>query len=1712
MFFFRKRPYFLRIFSLTCLLSTLQATLAPTISWALTAGPMAPEFSSFEPVDTTDMVNLSTGDFTYNIPLLEVPGPEGSYPVALSYHAGIGPDEESSWVGLGWSLNPGALNRYVNGVPDDMNGSGELIRDTWEGGYTRITSLGIGIGMSAGEGQLGVGFGMAFGNDTYKGSDIGGNFHVGYTSQSGIGVGFSTGSNPYGEQYSTFGVTASAKAGYGFSSSAGLGVGVVSGDASITASAKGRFLDHAIGGSASISTSSGQVTSGVYSISNSQSINRNAGVITSRSDNFDFTLPLPYGISLSYGRNVTRYYIDQMDYSQCYGALYVKNIPVSGFGNVVFDCVSFKEFPTYDSEPDAGMGGSIPSYDTYQVLGQGIGGSIQPYIFEHGSLFRKTAKDNNGVPVNGVYFDYAFRPFENKVGFRFVNDFANAYIKDVPTSYNSSTEYLSGIVNSIGEDRAANPNNSNDFNKENGMLAGSRHIEWFTNQEIYDATKLIQGENEAQRLVRLSNLKGFIPDLVNRSNYLEVQGEYGQDAPDNIGGFLVTNKTGVSYHYSIPVYNFSDYTEQSSSVSGESVRKIMKSLPYAYTWLMTGITGPDYVDRPPYGVIDDNDWGYWVKFDYGKWTDKYIWRNPVEGSNKDLNSRISVFSSGRKELYYLNAIKTRSHTALFVKDMKRDGKGVGNSASGGFNMEFDPYGNVVSLPAATLKLNKILLFNNRVLDKELEKIGLISSTEELQALGSDLNHVYTVTVMGGIPDTRKFHSGEKILDIYDIVDTGIENAAMRQVVFDYDYSLCPQTPNSFDLDYIAENYAISDVNSGKLTLNGYEILGLNSSKIIPSTGFEYCLADTPYNKDARDVWGMYKSDYTVSESERRRTRQVTSDVSSENVMAWSLSKIKTPLGAEIIIEYESDQIRNTGLTDFQNFSVKSVDPLGGNIIRLGLYTNVNLQNYISLGDSIDLKLLLWVDYPQNDFTCPVRVEHLDFIKIYNKLQNEETCPVLMIGNDYIDVMVSGTLFDNLNNYHCDGFMDTYLKLDIGNVIVSNNSQDNKPGGGIRVKSIGLRHDNTENVTIFQYLNGTTSYEPVDLNIHYHGSNENFRRVNYHNLVYPYYHTILANSAFLPPPGVLYEEVIVQDIVRHYNSPNSYTELEGVGSTKYVFSVFDKNLMMPRSGSSKTLTSDNYDLQIVRFKNLGNRSGLLKSVTNYSGANATGNVLSRTENRYLHDSLTETEYEQALDQYHSNQGRTDQAFFERKVVNGANKLQITEIEEYPVINFATYSYDGVRGLESEYRVLGYDFFSGNPLISVASDANGNKFMREEIPAYRKYPSLGHRVNNGSNRHMLDQMAATYIYKAVENVTNPVSTDDYTTTAFIGASAITWTDNLSVIENNKQSGVGIINQANTWRMNGSYIWTGNSAMVLNNDGTFNLSDFSHFDFANPESNSDWRKVSTVNYVNNYSKVLEVSDMNNVNSSAICDPSSKYVIASAANAARDEIAYTGCEFKDYYTINSDPVKSILEGYVKLGNGAVVNDKNRAHTGMHALKVDKSQEGFSYSFLPRLGKYYRASVWVHIPNFEDESQHLDYARIICRYKDSKVQIGGMAILNEKFKANAHHLINLDISADQISLINGVLPEIEFVCLNRADQSIYFDDFRVSPLDASLFTYVYDLDNGRLTHILNNENLYQRFEYDDMGTLRKVFQELFYPAEKIVSEQSFNYGKNHVE
>ena len=98
------------------------STIIPTNTFAITSGPTQEEYATFQSATSSGMVSHYTGDFTYNIPLLNVPGPDGGYPINLFYDGNNSVDAAGSWVGLGWNLNIGSIQRQLRGLPDDFNG------------------------------------------------------------------------------------------------------------------------------------------------------------------------------------------------------------------------------------------------------------------------------------------------------------------------------------------------------------------------------------------------------------------------------------------------------------------------------------------------------------------------------------------------------------------------------------------------------------------------------------------------------------------------------------------------------------------------------------------------------------------------------------------------------------------------------------------------------------------------------------------------------------------------------------------------------------------------------------------------------------------------------------------------------------------------------------------------------------------------------------------------------------------------------------------------------------------------------------------------------------------------------------------------------------------------------------------------------------------------------------------------------------------------------------------------------------------------------------------------------------------------------------------------------------------------------------------------------------------------------------------------------
>jgi hypothetical protein len=124
----------------------------------------------------------------------------------------------------------------------------------------------------------------------------------------------------------------------------------------------------------------------------------------------------------------------------------------------------------------------------------------------------------------------------------------------------------------------------------------------------------------------------------------------------------------------------------------------------------------------------------------------------------DAAGQYKSYEEGKKQLYYLNSIETRSHVALFLKSNREDGK----SSNGG-----------VAVP---LKLDEICLLKKEVYKKLL-----------------------------GTPYLTPEYAGQIVVtclssDYSQAAKDFMVRNCEKRVIFTYGYDLCKSTPNAGGLN------------------------------------------------------------------------------------------------------------------------------------------------------------------------------------------------------------------------------------------------------------------------------------------------------------------------------------------------------------------------------------------------------------------------------------------------------------------------------------------------------------------------------------------------------------------------------------------------------------------------------------------------------------------------------------------------------------------------------------------------------------------------------------------------------------------------------------------------------------------------------------------------------------------------------------------------
>src|ERR1051325_3085712 len=662
----------------------LAENILPTISWALTSGPSQPEFSSFEPVATTNMVNDFTGDFTYNLPVLNIPGANGGgYSLSLSYHSGASPEEEASWVGYGWTLNPGAISRNKRGFPDDYKG--QTVKYWNKVPANQTVSVGMGASIEAFSIGVPLNLNASLRYNNYKGFGYSagagvnlanGLVSLGYSISDGDGS-FSVRINPgalisvrhHEEKKSdNDGAKKASKA------LTQQELRMVQKKEEYKRQREQRLRNPLSHSSLTLAGSN----YGIFTFSD-QVRNESLTEYTGASFNLDVSVmgtltPLQVGPtfdlngSYSYQQNK-----NDVNPLPVYGYMYSSSAPSNG--NTMMDYY-MEKMNAYDKQ-DKYLGIPFNNADIYSVTGEGVGGGFRMYNKKAGHFHPNAVSSSIGIYNLGGEIEAGLNiggGFDLGVGFQSLssNNWADTLVTD--RSFADSSSYDEANFFRFNNDLGGSLEyGSNDDNPESADLkmvnAGVPGFKKFA--PVLSTSKFSFYTNSGERSGRSSyisyhtnrqmtwtengkkyksyNLNSYTNGLVTRT---------GTAILDQVGEIATFNEDGSRYVYGLPVYSRNEgnmqYDLQGLSSSAinhnylayRNINSNIKSkvgeerdAPYATSYLLTEITSSDYVDRTMDGPTDD-DFGGFTRFSYKRIygtndkssaTSWYRWRIPYTG-------------------------------------------------------------------------------------------------------------------------------------------------------------------------------------------------------------------------------------------------------------------------------------------------------------------------------------------------------------------------------------------------------------------------------------------------------------------------------------------------------------------------------------------------------------------------------------------------------------------------------------------------------------------------------------------------------------------------------------------------------------------------------------------------------------------------------------------------------------------------------------------------------------------------------------------------------------------------------------------------------------------------------------------------------------------------------------------------------------------------
>lgn len=910
----------------------IQSICCPLNSWASVTGPAQPEFSSFNSVSADGMLNTFTGDLNYSIPTLEILGPDGGgYALSLSYSSNIGAEAEASWVGCGWTLSPGAIVRNKQGFPDDVDAGSVTYYNKMKKNWTVSGSTNGSVGVRAfGVASYSIGSNKAISYNNYKGLST---FSLPYVSyQLGmktttISLGENAGNGIYSFSHESpisfyYKIASSIAQRTGLSNSIRYKIADSKLSEFAISYAKSSIHRQLSSGGSMSSSSYAAYTLHNKSVPTPTAEYKQGGVGSVRVSLGGYSAPTP--LPIGFGASISGSYnwqstIDAKAYTY-YGYLYSHNAGEE-------DMMDYHvERPDNLNPHDEILATPFSSPDIFNVVGEGLSGGMRLFSSNIGEFHPRKVSNESPITEVGLHVNLGPLNFGGSIPpvtvgayktsvsswddkgtndkynfsdagdeayfFRFLGDMGG----DVLMSTSDWAENASMSGNNNDGYVPLVPSSCQDKVNKGATVGRSSHIGYHTNT---DMNKKDSNNKPYKRYSQRSDIE----DLVNRSE------------SDGIGEFAITNKQGNRYVYAFPVYtknetivslsvsendkvgNYLAYKDISNSDNYDTKLGQKISDKYAAMHLLTEITSPNYVDRTMDGPTPD-DFGGWTKFNYtkeygdnGNSTSWFHWRAPWKGliynsgQLSNPNDDMGSYSSGDKEICYLESIETATHIAKFTLSDRKDGleaESDYDAAKGGTMTLTDN--------KKLKKLDKITLYAK---DKDGNPSTVISRTYFEYNYSLSLNQPNTIGVGS--------QSGKLTLKKVWFEYGDVRNAKISPYVFYYEY---PKTTGTNAVNYpLKPKYEKNEVTGEwEKTINDEYAL-LENYADVNGDGISDLNENPSYDEANIDAWGNYQA------NGQDRARDLKNWVdqnpsASFDPAAWTLKRIKLPTEGEIHIQYE----------------------------------------------------------------------------------------------------------------------------------------------------------------------------------------------------------------------------------------------------------------------------------------------------------------------------------------------------------------------------------------------------------------------------------------------------------------------------------------------------------------------------------------------------------------------------------------------------------------------------------------------------------------------------------------------------------------------------------------------------------------------------------------------------------------------------------------